>query len=194
MNDKMTDRAKRVMHFATLEATAANYEYIGTEHIMLGLIKEGMGVAAGVLKDLQVADRIDEAIRKAMVPLPEIVTLGSLPRTPRARAAIEKALAWTVKLGHAYIGTEHLLLGLMEVTDAVPAMIVDSLGVSPEAVTKRCLEFLGHAQFDADPPTVRGGPIRLSMIAPVLAAVIDGKWVRIVNNKLEIRDPDSGTA
>jgi len=168
-----------------------NTEYIGTEHIMLGLIEEKLGVGAGVLSDLGIIDEVAKVIRESMSKLPDIVTMGKLPQTPRARYALERASEWATELGHEYIGTEHILLGLMDTEESVVVAAIIASGSSPDAVKKRCLEFLGQQPVDNDPPTKRGGPIPLAAIAPIMRAVMDGHWVRMVDRKIEIKSSDA---
>lgn len=186
--ERMTDRARRVMHLANKESQEWQHEYIGTEHIMLGLIKERSGVAGFVLADLGLIDSLEKTLRGSMHRGPEIVTCGKLPLTPKARQAIEKAHEWTSKLGHGYVGTEHLLLGLIDVQDSVVAAAIECQCVETEEITKRCLQFLGHEKFDIDKPANCGGPIPLTAIAPIMMEIMRGKWVRLVDRKLEVCD------
>src|SRR3954451_4607755 len=110
MYERFTDRARKVMQLANQEAQRFNHEYIGTEHILLGLVKEGSGVAANVLKNL------DIDLRKIRLEVQNIVqsgpdaVLGKLPQTPRAKKVIEYAIEEARNLNHNYVGTEHLLL------------------------------------------------------------------------------------
>src|ERR1700741_71104 len=114
MYERFTDRARKVMQLANQEAQRFNHEYIGTEHILLGLVKEGSGVAANVLKNLDVDLRkIRHEVENIVLPGPEMVTMGKLPMTPRAKKVIEYAMDEARTMLHNYVGTEHLLLGLM---------------------------------------------------------------------------------
>ena len=113
MYERFTDRARKVMQLANQEAQRFNHEYIGTEHILLGLIKEGSGVAANVLKNLDVDLRkIRLEVEKLVQSGPDMVTMGKLPQTPRAKKVIEYSMEEARNLNHNYVGTEHILLGL----------------------------------------------------------------------------------
>src|SRR5438552_1079060 len=114
MYERLTDRARRVFQFAYQEAQRFNHEYIGTEHILLGLVKEGSGVAANVLKNLNIDLRkIRLEVEKIVQSGPDMVTMCKLPQTPRAKKVIEYAIQEARNLNHQYVGTEHILLGLL---------------------------------------------------------------------------------
>ena len=114
MFERFTDRARKVMALANQEAQRFNHEYIGTEHILLGLVKEGSGVGANVLKNLDVDLRkVRLEVEKLVHSGPDMVTMGKLPQTPRAKKVIEYAIEEARNLNHNYVGTEHLLLGLL---------------------------------------------------------------------------------
>src|SRR6185369_15631316 len=111
MYERFTDRARKVMQLANQEAQRFNHEYVGTEHILLGLVKEGSGVAARVLMRLGVDLRGVRLEVEAVVQSgPDMVTMGKLPRTPRAKRVIEYSIEEARNLDHNYVGTEHLLL------------------------------------------------------------------------------------
>src|SRR5438876_12020412 len=112
MFDRFTDRARRVMGLARQEAQRFNHEYIGTEHYLLGLIQEGSGVAANVLKNLDIGLRkIRQEVEKIVQSGPDMVRcLGKLPQTPRSKMVIAFAIEEARNLNHNYVGTEHLLL------------------------------------------------------------------------------------
>ncbi|MFG0316326.1 MAG: Clp protease N-terminal domain-containing protein, partial [Planctomycetota bacterium JB042] len=144
MFDRFTDRARKVMNLAKQEAQRLNHEYIGTEHILLGLIQEGSGVAASVLKNLGIdLKKIRAEIEKIVKGSPTMVTMGSLPFTPRAKKVLELSLEEASQLGHNYIGTEHLLLGLIKENEGIAARVLTNLGVKLEEVREEVLEFLG---------------------------------------------------
>ena len=188
MYERFTDRAKLVMQLATKVAGEFNHEYIGSEHIMLGLLNEKSGgVARCVLTDLGISEYLEKSIRDNMTKGPEIVTMGLLPRTPRAALAISKATEWTQKLNHSHVGTEHLLLGVLDVEDTVPMVLIQQSSVTVEAVRQRCLEFIGSKKIGDDPPLKCGGPIKLTTIAPILRAIAEGNWVRLIDGRLEIK-------
>jgi len=144
MFDRFTDRARKVMQLARSEAMRFNHEYIGTEHILLGLIQEGSGVAANVLKNLGLdLSKIRHEIEKSVQAGPNMVTIGQLPFTPRAKKVLEFAVEEATALGHNYIGTEHLLLGLLRETGGKAAQVLLNLGVRLQEVREEVLELLG---------------------------------------------------
>ena len=145
MYERFTDRARKVMQLANQEAQRFNHEYIGTEHILLGLVKEGSGVAANVLKNLDVDLRkIRLEVEKIVQSGPDMVTMGKLPQTPRAKKVIEYAMEEARNLNHNYVGTEHLLLGLLREQEGVAAQVLMNLGLKLEDVREEVLNLLGH--------------------------------------------------
>ncbi len=150
MFERFTDRARKVMALANQEAQRFNHEYIGTEHILLGLVKEGSGVGANVLKNLDVDLRkVRLEVEKLVHSGPEMVTMGKLPQTPRAKKVIEYAIEEARNLNHNYVGTEHLLLGLLREHDGVAAQVLMNLGLKLEEVREEVLNLLG-AGVDKD--------------------------------------------
>jgi|SRR3990172_10356856 len=149
---RFTDRARKVMQLANQEALKFNHEYVGTEHILLGLVKEGSGVAASVFKNLDVDLRkIGLEVERLVQHGPEMVTMGKLPQTPRAKKVIEYAIEEARLLNHSYVGTEHLLLGILRERETVAAKILVNLGLDLAEVRQRVLAWLG-AQSPTDPP------------------------------------------
>src|SRR6187402_2714684 len=145
MYERFTDRARKVMQLANQEAQRFNHEYIGTEHVLLGLIKEGSGVAANVLKNLDVDLRkIRLEVEKLVQSGPDMVTMGKLPQTPRAKKVIEYAMEEARNLNHNYVGTEHILLGLLREQEGVAAQVLINLGLKLEEVREEVLNLLGH--------------------------------------------------
>src|SRR6266542_3714534 len=133
------------MQLANQEAQRLYHEYIGTEHILLGLVKEGSGVAANVLKNLDVDLRkIRLEVEKLVQSSPEVGTPGKLPQTPRAKKVIEYAIEESRNLKHNYIGTEPLLLGLLREQEGVAAQVLMNLGLRLEDVREEVLNLLGH--------------------------------------------------
>ena len=144
MFERFTDRARKVMALANQEAQRFNHEYIGTEHILLGLVKEGSGVGATVLKNLDIdLRRVRLEVEKLVKSGPDMVTMGKLPQTPRAKKVIEYAIEEARNLGHNYVGTEHLLLGLLREKDGVAAQVLINLGLKLEEVREEVLNLLG---------------------------------------------------
>src|ERR1700751_680801 len=145
MYERFTDRARKVMQLANQEAQRFNHEYIGTEHVLLGLIKEGSGVAANVLKNLDIDLRkIRLEVEKLVQSGPDMVTMGKLPQTPRAKKVIEYAMEEARNLNHNYVGTEHILLGLLREQEGVAAQVLMNLGLKLEDVREEVLSLLGH--------------------------------------------------
>jgi len=145
MYERFTDRARKVMQLANQEAQRFNHEYIGTEHLLLGLIKEGSGVAANVLKNLDVDLRkIRLEVEKLVQSGPDMVTMGKLPQTPRAKKVIEYSMEEARNLNHNYVGTEHILLGLLREQEGVAAQVLMNLGLKLEEVREEVLNLLGH--------------------------------------------------
>jgi ATP-dependent Clp protease ATP-binding subunit ClpC len=138
MFERFTDRARKVMALANQEAQRFNHEYIGTEHILLGLVKEGSGVGANVLKNLDVDLRkVRLEVEKLVKRGPDMVTMGKLPQTPRAKKVIEYAIEEARSLNHNYVGTEHLLLGLLREQDGVAAQVLMNLGAATRGCSAR---------------------------------------------------------
>ncbi len=132
------------MALANQEAQRFNHEYIGTEHILLGLVKEGSGVGANVLKNLGVdLHKVRMEVEKLVKAGPDMVTMGRLPQTPRAKKVIEYAIEEARNLNHNYVGTEHLLLGLLREHDGVAAQVLMNLGLKLDEVRDEVLNLLG---------------------------------------------------
>ncbi len=145
MYERFTDRARKVMQLANQEAQRFNHEYIGTEHMLLGLVKEGTGVAANVLKNLDVDLRkIRLEVEKLVQNGPEMITMGKLPQTPRAKKVIEYSMEEARNLNHNFVGTEHILLGLLREQEGVAAQVLMNLGMKLEDVREEVLNLLGN--------------------------------------------------
>jgi ATP-dependent Clp protease ATP-binding subunit ClpC len=149
MFDRFTDRAKKVMNLARQEAQRFNHEYLGTEHVLLGLVQEGSGVAANVLKNMGIdLNKIRSEVEKIVKSGPSTVTMGQLPFTPRAKKVLELSMEEASNLGHNYIGTEHLLLGLIKENEGIAAQVLLNLGIKLEEVRDEVMEFLGADSND----------------------------------------------
>src|SRR5512147_1608399 len=169
MFERFTDRARKVMALANQEAQRFNHEYIGTEHILLGLVKEGSGVGANVLKNLDVDLRkVRLEVEKLVKSGPDMVTMGKLPQTPRAKRVIEYAIEESRNLNHNYVGIEHLLLGLLREEEGVAAQVLMNLGLELGKVREEVLNLLG-AGAASDVLELSYAP----MPAPVLAAAAE---------------------
>jgi hypothetical protein len=210
MFERFTDRARRVVVLAQEEARHLNHNYIGTEHILLGLIHEREGVAAKALESLDISL---EAVRAQVV---EIVgpgmeePSGHIPFTPRAKKVLELSLREALALGHNYIGTEHILLGLIREGEGVAAQVLVKLGASFERVRQVVIQLLAgyvggvQAEQVAGMPTrisqqqamamVAGGPgayqegepPELVRVVPLAREVLRGFGVRLVLMSLEV--------
>ncbi|MEV0391343.1 Clp protease N-terminal domain-containing protein, partial [Nonomuraea sp. NPDC050643] len=145
MFERFTDRARRVVVLAHEEAKMLNHHYIGTEHVLLGLLSEGEGVAAKALESLgigleAVRRQVEEVIGQGATP-PE----GHIPFTPRAKQVLGLSLREALQLGHDYIGTEHMLLGLIREGDGVAVQVLVKLGAEPNRVRRQVVQMLqGH--------------------------------------------------
>jgi ATP-dependent Clp protease ATP-binding subunit ClpC len=143
MFERFTDRARRVMVDAQNEARSLGHNYIGPEHILLGLINEGDGVGAKALEAMQISTdtvrgRIEEITGRGQAP----PTTGHIPFTPRAKKVLELSLREALQLGHNYIGTEHILLGLIHEGDGVAAQVLVGLGVELDRTRQLVIEIL----------------------------------------------------
>lgn len=146
MFERFTDRARKTMALANQEAMRFNHEYIGPEHIVLGLIKEGTGVGAGVLKNAGLNLRIlRQEVEKRITASPEMVSLGKLPQTPAAKRVIASAIEFAVEMRHNYVGTEHLMMGIMMVKESNVAYdILTGLGLTQERIRSEIISILGN--------------------------------------------------
>lgn len=161
MNYNFTDRVRKVLAMAREEAIRLQHDYVGTEHILLGLIREGEGVAAAVLTNLsvdldQIHERVEESVRKGKAT----IALGELPYTSRAKKVLEFAMAEARDFNHSYVGTEHLLLGLLREEKGIAAQVLNSLGVSLEEARAETLKVLGSdvGAGGAEPAGIGGAP------------------------------------
>jgi ATP-dependent Clp protease ATP-binding subunit ClpC len=158
MNYNFTDRVRKVLAMAREEAIRLQHDYVGTEHILLGLIREGEGVAAAVLTNLsvdldQIHERVEESVRKGKAT----IALGELPYTSRAKKVLEFAMAEARDFNHSYVGTEHLLLGLLREEKGIAAQVLNSLGVTLEEARAETLKVLGSDVSPSEPAGIAGG-------------------------------------
>jgi ATP-dependent Clp protease ATP-binding subunit ClpA len=144
MFERFTDRARRVIVLAQEEARMLNHDYIGTEHILLGLIHVGEGVAAKALESLNVSLRAARSEVEAMIGQGQDGLTGHIPFTPRAKKVLELSLREALQLGHDYIGTEHILLGLVREGEGVGAQVLTKLGATLEKVRGEVARQLGE--------------------------------------------------
>ncbi len=173
MFERFTDRARRVVVLAQEEARMLNHNYIGTEHILLGLIHEGEGVAAKALESLGISlegvrDQVEEIIGQG-----QTAPAGHIPFTPRAKKVLELSLREALQLGHNYIGTEHILLGLIREGEGVAAQVLQKLGADLNRVRQQVIQLLsgyagGEGQGSGQKAGVSGGSGEESKGSPVL--------------------------
>ena len=155
MHDKFTERVRKVIYLAREEAARLQHDYIGTEHLLLGVIREGEGIAATVLNNLGLdLERIRQEVENMVSAAGGTMTIGEIPFTPRAKRVLELAVEEARSLGHNYVGTEHLLLGLIREGEGVAAKVLLELGVDRKRVREETLKLLGGT------PSAAGGTER----------------------------------
>ena len=193
MFEKFTDKARRVVVLAQEEAKLLNHNYIGTEHILLGLIHEGEGVAAKALEALginleQVREQVQEIIGKGQQS-----PSGHIPFTPRAKKVLELSLREALQLGHSYIGTEHLLLGLIREGEGVAAQVLTKLGADTNRVRQQVIQLLSGFQGKESVsvgaetnPQPKGSQILDQYGRNLTQAAADGKLDPVVGREREI--------
>ncbi|HPE13667.1 MAG TPA: Clp protease N-terminal domain-containing protein, partial [Actinomycetota bacterium] len=156
MFERFTDRARRVVVLAQEEARMLNHNYIGTEHILLGLIHEGEGVAAKALESLNISlDAVRQQVEE-MIGQGQQAPSGHIPFTPRAKKVLELSLREALQLGHNYIGTEHILLGLIREGEGVAAQVLVKLGADLNKVRQQVIQLLSG--YQGKEPATAGGP------------------------------------
>jgi ATP-dependent Clp protease ATP-binding subunit ClpA len=188
MYERFTDRARKVMQYAKQEAQRFNHEYIGTEHILLGLVKEGSGVAANVLKNLDIDLRkIRLEVEKIVQAGPDMVTMGKLPQTPRAKKVIEYAIEEARNLNHNYVGSEHLLLGLLREDEGVAAQVLMNMGLELVKVREEVMKLLGQDLLPDAPSLQKRNPPAADLPDHVRTAVgpLDADIQRLGEEKEE---------
>ena len=145
-----TERVRKVLAMAREEAARLHHEYVGTEHILLGLIREGEGVAAAVLNNLsvdleEIQQKIEETVKKGKAAQ---ASGPDLPYTSRAKKVLELAMGEARELNHSYVGTEHLLLGLLREEKGIAAQVLSEAGVNLEAARAETLRLLQQYSVD----------------------------------------------
>src|SRR5512144_494452 len=157
-----TDRVRKVLQMAREEAARLHHEYVGTEHILLGLIREGEGVAAAVLTNLNVdlediQQKIEETVKKGKAAA---AAGPDLPYTSRAKKVLELAMKEARELNHTYVGTEHLLLGLIAEGKGIAAQVLVEAGATLDVTRNEVLRILGspHSEYQAGEPLLRRRP------------------------------------
>jgi ATP-dependent Clp protease ATP-binding subunit ClpA len=183
MFERFTERARQVVVLAQDEARLLRHNYIGTEHILLGLLREEEGLAARVLWSLEVTVEEVRAQVASIIGLGEGTPTGQIPFTPRAKRVLELSLAEALSLGHNYIGTEHILLGLVREDEGVAARILLDFDVDPDRVRGATLAMLSgvEAHREAAEPSDRPSFVRLT--APPFAQEFLDELERVQKEK-----------
>jgi len=151
MNDRFTQRVRKVLFLARDEAGRLQHDYIGTEHLLLGIIREGEGIAANVLRRLGIDfERIQKAIEESVTPQSGPVSIGEIPFTPRAKKVLELSIDEARLHNHNYVGTEHLLLALIREGEGVAARVLSELGAEHERVKREVMKALGAGPRGGD--------------------------------------------
>ena len=165
MFERFTDRARRVVVLAQEEARMLNHNYIGTEHILLGLIHEGEGVAAKALESLGISlDAVRQQVEE-IIGQGQQAPSGHIPFTPRAKKVLELSLREALQLGHNYIGTEHILLGLIREGDGVAAQVLVKLGADLNRVRQQVIQLLHGYQGKEPASAGTAGGVRAVDVA-----------------------------
>src|SRR5918992_1983583 len=177
--DKFTERARKVLQLAQEEAQRFNHNYIGTEHLLLGLVREGDGLAAKVLGNLGVElNKVRSAV-EFIIGRGDRPTSGEVGLTPRAKKVIELAVDEARRLNHSYIGTEHLLLGLVREGEGIAAGVLESLGVNLERVRSETIRVLSqnlpqsHPEMRANTRTPTIDQLGMDLTAAARASKLD---------------------
>jgi hypothetical protein len=209
MFERFTDRARRVVVLAQEEARFLNHDYIGTEHILLGLVHEEQGVAARALESLGISLEAVRAEVTKVVGRGEHPPTGHIPFTPRAKKVLELSLREAIQLNHDYIGTEHILLGVVREGEGVAAQVLVKLGADLSRVRQQVTQLIsGHAGTDPAEQVTRGrvrlsqeaamamvsggpavfqtGPAELIRVVPLAREVFRGSGHRVVLISLEL--------
>jgi ATP-dependent Clp protease ATP-binding subunit ClpC len=193
MFERFTDRARRVVVLAQDEARRLDHDYIGTEHLLLGLLHEGQGVAAQALDGLgvdlaEVRRRVGEIIGRG-----QHAPSGHIPFTPRSKKVLELSLREALDLGHDYIGTEHILLGIVREGQGVAAQVLAGMGAGEDEIRAKVSELLGpSAGRPGERPGERAGEPRFFGASPQLLEVITR--LRAIENRLTAIERQLGLA
>jgi hypothetical protein len=180
--ERFTERARQVVALAQDEAPALKHNYIGTEHILLGLLREEEGLAARVLESLDITVEEVRAQVARIVGQGDEVTTGQIPFTPRAKKVLELALREALSLGHGFIGTEHILLGLVRENEGVAARILLDFDADAEKIRNEIIRMLsgpGRRQAGEGLPQGEESKVKLLLrrVVPVAQQMSDGTWV-----------------
>jgi ATP-dependent Clp protease ATP-binding subunit ClpC len=156
MFERFTDRSRRVVVLAQEEARMLNHEYVGTEHILLGLIREDGGVAGQALESLGIsADAARRQVEEIVGRGQTGPARGHLPFTPQGKKVLQLSLREAIALGHGYVGTEHILLGLIREDEGVTTRVLNGLGVDPNTIRQQVIRLVSARQIHEEPRTGR---------------------------------------
>lgn len=190
MFNRFTQRSQKVLQLAQEEAIRMKHEAIGTEHILLGLIREGTGIAAKALDAIDVRPEIIEQGIEELVGIGDQEVVASVHYTPRAKKVIELSVDESRKLGHSYIGTEHLLLALIREGEGIAARVLGNAGVSLNKARQQVLQLLGsneHVQSSANPPSASASTPTLDGLARDLTQIArEGSLDPVIGRSKEI--------
>ncbi len=184
--EKFTERARKVLTLAQEEAQRFNHNYIGTEHLLLGLVREGDGVAARVLNNLGVELHKVRSAVEFIIGRGDRAVMGEIGLTPRAKKVIELAVDEARRLNHHYIGTEHLLLGLVREGEGIAAGVLESLGVSLEKVRQQVIQVLNQSTYSSQPKQSSATPFVDAMGVDLTEQARQDKLDPVIGRKKEI--------
>jgi len=184
--ERFTERARRVIILAREEAGRFRHDFVGTEHILLGLIRDGEGIATAVLQRLGLRlETVKAEVERALAGFPKTLTFGEVPFTPQAKRVLELSIEEARQLGHNYIGTEHLLLGLMKEGQSIAAKILESLGARLDEVRQETLALLGD-QYYPRPKKRSQTPVLDEFARDLTQLAREGKLDPVIGRETEI--------
>jgi ATP-dependent Clp protease ATP-binding subunit ClpA len=186
MFQRFTERARQVVVLAQDEARQLRHNYIGTEHILLGLLREEEGIAARVLRQLGIREDEVRAQVARIVSEVDEVTTGQIPFTPRAKKVLELALRESVSLGHSFIGTEHILLGLVRENEGVASRILLDFDADAEKIRHEIIRMLSGGPASPVHRTPERPPVELT--SPPLAQDFIDKLQRLADEKTTLME------
>lgn len=183
MYERFTDRARKVLQLAQQEAVRFSHEYVGTEHVLLRLLAEGYGVATNVLKNLDIEPRkvraeVEKAIRPGHKP-----GTGQLPHTPFTDKAIEYAIEETQHFNHQFVGTEHLLLGLLRASEGIAAQVLTNLGLDLDDAREEVKNLLGHGP---PRPEATSEPVVASSAVQAMPKDLSDEQLQVVRKRIQL--------
>ena len=186
MFERFTERARRVIILAREEAGRFRHDFVGTEHILLGLIRDGEGIATAVLQRLGLRlETVKSEVERALAGFPKTFTFGEVPFTPQAKRVLELSIEEARQLGHNYIGTEHLLLGLMKEGQSIAAKILEGLGARMDEVRQETLALLGD-QYYPRPKKRSQTPVLDEFSRDLTQLAREGKLDPVIGRETEI--------